>query len=166
MNMINLWLNYILPATSACFEEVEKFHILARVHLVHRVWWRNEILCSIVSVLLVGMEVHGNDSDSFRRFLNKFCETHNGPLTEDDGLPFRLVTYYLRETEAEGECLDWTLQYLTSKWVVFISVYTEMTRVEWSTSVAALQCSRGIAVLESLARPCSLWRFLWFPVCR
>lgn len=56
-----------------------------------------------------------NDPSSFSRFLETFCKDHHGPVNEGDSLPIRLVPYYLTNNEVEGECIDWTLQYLAVK---------------------------------------------------
>ena len=55
------------------------------------------------------------ERSSYKEFLEEFCKTHKGPLESSDALPFRLTTCYLTEAEIEGECLDWTLQYLHLK---------------------------------------------------
>lgn len=47
-------------------------------------------------------------------FLQKFADNHAKPIGEDDPLPFRVATLTLSETqgEIEGECIDWSLEYL------------------------------------------------------
>ena len=67
-------------------------------------------------VFTVEMESqHQRDLSTYKEFLEEFCRNHNGPLEQSDALPFRLTTCYLTEAELEGECLDWTLQYLYLK---------------------------------------------------
>jgi hypothetical protein len=59
-------------------------------------------------------ELFSNNTPVFNQFLAKFYND-NGGLTEDDTFAFRLVTYYISKSDAEGECIDWILQYLTQK---------------------------------------------------
>lgn len=56
-----------------------------------------------------------DEIDRFRHFLSEFSTSHSGPLSEDDPLPVRLICYYLSQEEVEGECLDWSLTYLSLK---------------------------------------------------
>ena len=56
------------------------------------------------------------ETPTFASFLEKFAKEHPAPLGDEESLPIRLITYYLTEDEAEGECLDWAIEYLKSKY--------------------------------------------------
>ncbi|XP_063966694.1 protein phosphatase 1E-like [Lytechinus pictus] len=58
------------------------------------------------------MDRGSDDSIKFKLFLEEFTAKHNGPVTSDDPLPFRLVTYRLTPDEVEGECIEWVMEYL------------------------------------------------------
>lgn len=52
------------------------------------------------------------DLELFKKFLSEFSEKHSGPLTNNDPLPFRLITFRLTKEEIEGECASWAIDYL------------------------------------------------------
>ncbi|ESO98677.1 hypothetical protein LOTGIDRAFT_174041 [Lottia gigantea] len=54
------------------------------------------------------------DIASLKQFLDKFCEEINDFPKEDDNLPFRIFSYFMRVEDIEGECLGWAQQYLLS----------------------------------------------------
>ncbi|KAK6191299.1 hypothetical protein SNE40_003026 [Patella caerulea] len=56
----------------------------------------------------------GNDIALYTRFLDRFCEEISDFTFEDDNLPIKILSYFLREEEIEGECLGWSQQYLLS----------------------------------------------------
>ncbi|XP_071499786.1 protein phosphatase 1F-like [Diadema antillarum] len=58
------------------------------------------------------MERTSDELIKFKLFLEEFTAKHKGPITADDPLPFRLVTYRLTPDEIEGECIEWTMEYL------------------------------------------------------
>lgn len=51
----------------------------------------------------------------FKEFLSEFCVNHNGPVTNSDPLPFRLITFRLTKEEIEGECASWVIEYLQNQ---------------------------------------------------
>lgn len=53
-----------------------------------------------------------DELERFKPFLSDFCEKHNGPITNNDPLPFRLITFRLTKEEIEGECASWVIDYL------------------------------------------------------
>ena len=67
-------------------------------------------------VYVLNMEIFKNDSSSFGQFLERFCQDHSGVVGQGECLPYRLVNYYLLESEYEAECADWALQYLNAKY--------------------------------------------------
>ena len=57
--------------------------------------------------------MNDDNKEKFQNFLEEFCRSHHGELTEDDRLPMRFFSNYLIVKEVEAECIDWVLQYLT-----------------------------------------------------
>lgn len=58
---------------------------------------------------------NGDVSSEYHNFFETFASTVN----VNDPLPVKVGSHSIRDNEVEGEIVDWTLQYLQQKYVVF-----------------------------------------------
>ncbi|XP_064652751.1 protein phosphatase 1E-like [Lineus longissimus] len=125
-------------------------------------------------------EISSNNIPLFKQFLAKFHDDTYGSLTEDDTFPFRLVTYYISPSDAEGECIDWILQYLAHqnkcppvlalniaravvnefKTIDLIELYraNQSLEEEKEDYVPQIEANKfALAVFHKVHKVCSLW---------
>ena len=56
-----------------------------------------------------------NDSLNFQRFLNDFCDKLKEKSENDNIVPIRFANPRVTQEELEGECLEWCLQFLSTR---------------------------------------------------
>lgn len=63
--------------------------------------------------------VHTDPSDTYFESYRSFLEYFKRIVDPDDQLPVRVPSYTLDENELTGAIVDWMIQYLNDKWVIF-----------------------------------------------
>ena len=56
-----------------------------------------------------------NDSLSFQRFLNEFCDKLKEKADDENIVPLRFANPRVTRKELEGECLEWCLNFLSTR---------------------------------------------------
>ena len=59
----------------------------------------------------------GNNIQSFKLFLNGFIENLKEKCDDEDPIPLRFHNPRVTTDELEGECLDWVLNYLSTRYI-------------------------------------------------